>query len=85
MSTPRTRVRFMPNVLRGEGRAAANQVFSEQAARWSLVWTCRDCAYAHPSTGACTVGWPNEILLDATQAVVNESGFPAFCKAFEPE
>ncbi|GEM_PF-2141855 len=85
MSTPQTRFRFVPDVLRGEGKDAANKLFSEQAAALNLAWTCRDCAYHHPQTGACTVGWPNDILLDATEAVCNEQGFPAFCKAFEPE
>lgn len=85
MSTPRTRHRFVPNILRGEGRDAANAQFAAEAAHYKLVWTCRDCAYHHPQTGACTVGWPNEILLDAVEPAVNEAGFPAFCKAFEPE
>ncbi len=85
MSTPRTRKRFVPNILRGEGRSAANARFAEQADRFGLVWTCRDCAYHHPLTGACTVGWPNDILLDVTEAVCDDDGFPAFCKAFEPE
>ncbi len=85
MSTPRTRVRFVPNVLRGEGQQAANELFGQQAAALNLVWTCRDCAYHEPTTGQCTVGWPNEILVDAVVAVVNADGFPAFCKAFEPD
>ena len=54
-------------------------------AAFNLAWTCRDCVYQQPATGACTVGWPNDILSNAVNAVVDDDGFPAFCKAFEPE
>ena len=85
MSTRRTRHRFNPDVLRGADRAATNTTFRAEAQRYKLAWTCRDCVYCDPSSGACTVGWPNGILLDAVDPVVDDSGFPAFCKAFEPE
>lgn len=85
MSTRPTRARFQPNVLRGEGSAAANAHFAEQAQRLGLAWTCVDCAYFDPSSRGCTVGWPNHMLVDCEKPVMNEDGFPAFCKAFEPE
>jgi len=72
-------------VLRGEDRAAANATFMAQAAALGLIWRCRDCAYHHPDTGACTVGWPNDELLDAAEPVPADDGIPVFCKAFEPE
>lgn len=85
MSTARTRIRFQPCVLRGEPLADANALFAQQAARFNLVWTCADCAYQHPISAECTVGWPNDELRDAVEPVLKDDGIPVFCKAFEPE
>ena len=82
MTTKRTRPRFQPNVSGTEGRVAANMTFAEQAAAWGLRWRCEHCAYQRPSDGQCSVGWPNDELAYAIDAI-DVRDVPVFCKAFE--
>ncbi len=82
MTTRRTRPRFQPTVSGPEGRAAANATFAAQAESWGLRWRCDHCAYLRPSDRQCSVGWPNDGLVDAVDAI-DDSDVPVFCKAFE--
>lgn len=82
MSLPRTRPRFIPDVLRGESRDAVNAAFRADAAAFALRFTCGDCVYAHSVVGNCTVGWPNDHLLGSVDGV-DARDEPVFCKAFE--
>ena len=80
--TPRPR--FQPDLVRGDDPEALNAEFAVQAQRWSLAFRCPDCVFRAPD-GSCTVGWPNAALAAEPVRILDASGAPAFCKAFEPD
>ncbi len=84
MSRPRTRPRFMPDVVRGDDRDEVNADFRRDVERFGLVFRCDGCVYVDHKSGRCTVGWPNEGLSGAVDGV-DERGQPVFCKAFEAD
>ena len=83
MSTKRSRRRFQPRVVGPEGRQAVIDRFRQEAAAWCLQWRCDDCVYQTPSSGDCSLAWPNHWLRPADPDVLDAEDIPIFCKAWE--
>ncbi len=83
MNRPRQRIPFMPRFGTGEVREKLNADFRAQAEHYGLQWRCPDCSFRLPD-GVCSQGWPNDFLLREPIQVLDDTGMPLFCKAFEP-
>ena len=83
MNRPKQRVPFMPRFGTGAARDRINADFRAEVARVRLQWRCPDCSFRLP-TGPCSQGWPNDFLLHDPIEILDETGMPLFCKAFEP-
>jgi len=83
VNQPRRRFLFKPRFGTGTLRGRVNDEFRLEAERFRLQWRCPDCSFCLPD-GRCSQGWPNDFLLQEAIEVLDETGMPLFCKAFEP-
>ena len=83
MNRPKKRIPFMPRFGTGAGRERLNEQFRVEVEQVKLQWRCPDCSFRLPD-GRCSQGWPNDFLLRDPIEVLDETGMPLFCKAFEP-
>jgi len=83
MNRPRLKVPFMPRFGTGKVRDRLTAEFRAEAEAMGLQWRCPDCSFELPS-GECSQGWPNDFLLREPIEILDDTGMPLFCKAFEP-
>jgi hypothetical protein len=62
-----------------------NAAFAEEAARLGLLYRCPECDHVVPSSGRCSMGWPNGMLNRGDHAAYDDHGDFVFCKCFEAE
>lgn len=59
-----------------------NERFRDEARRLGLRYRCWDCAHVVPSTGRCSMGFPNAYLRTHDDALAPRGDY-TFCKYFE--
>ncbi|MFT7580172.1 MAG: hypothetical protein ACI9MR_001839 [Myxococcota bacterium] len=64
-------------------RDAVNAEFAAETSRFGFAYRCVSCVHVVPSSGACSLGYPNTLLRDADSPVISSDGRLAFCKYFE--
>lgn len=77
---------FQPQLVHaGETVAGLNAQFRQDVEVFALQYSCRDCVYYAPSRAECTLGWTVDALCAQPIEILDDSGGPVFCKAFEPD
>ncbi len=61
---------------------ATNAAFAAEVHALRLKFQCADCVHVDPTTGACSLGFPNA-LLQGPPRVIGPGGELTFCKSFE--
>jgi hypothetical protein len=63
-------------------RAEVDRQFLEEASRFGFQFRCASCAHVVETTRACSMGYPNRMLIGPREAFT-EGGALVFCKYFE--
>lgn len=69
--------------LSAEQRLQLNEQFKQDAEAWDLRYRCCDCIHFSPEAKACSLKYPNHMLMDPeVMALYHDNQF-VFCKDFE--
>lgn len=64
---------------------AINKRFQAEAEKYNLAYRCQQCVHVLHGEDRCTLGYPNEKLVQGDVKAVDENGGFVFCKDFELE
>ena len=57
-------------------------LFIQERAKYNLKYRCLDCVHFVEATGECSLGYPNETLMES-ERYLDERGQFVFCRYFE--
>ena len=63
-------------------QAETNERFQQETTRFRFHYRCDACAHIHRATKQCSMGYPNDFMLNAVVAI-QPDGNLTFCKYFE--
>jgi len=72
-----------PRNLSPETIAEINRQFVRETEEFSLIYRCQRCIHVIPTSGACSLRYPNHMLAEGPVRALDESGRFVFCKDFE--
>ena len=61
---------------------AANVAFRAEVQSFAFHYRCGSCVHVHRDTRSCSLGYPNDFLVDR-EVAVQADGNLTFCKYFE--
>jgi hypothetical protein len=62
-----------------------DEIFARQVADFDFRYRCQDCTFVLQADLSCSMGFPNQMLLDPRTRSQEQDGVFVFCKYFELE